>query len=187
MRNDVRCIMNNSANLWGMMSGSRHTVELRICWPIVLLVLQLKLEYSMWTRSIPWLLMPWLIARASAAIVLIMYSQQVLGHSWDRISSTCNISLFRNYRKCKYISCFLKWFSTTIVDIFHRNSHPQYSNTNQYICTMISTNMSYWLDYNYNNYRSHIISGWLNLRGKHLPIRPIKAGPITSNFYILYL
>ena len=59
------------------------------------------------TRSISWLLMPWLFTSLGHQQPWYDYVEYVYpGLTWERISCTCVISMWRNDIKCKYMFMF---------------------------------------------------------------------------------
>ena len=85
-----------------------HSIEERwLSSDLILLVL--KPEYSGQTRSIPWLLMPWLLASPGHHHPWYWLCR-INGPCppWGRISTTCVTSVLRNDRKCDFILCFIR-------------------------------------------------------------------------------
>ena len=66
-----------------------------------------ELSYLGLTRSISWLLMPWLLTRQDISSHDIDYVEKVGScFIWGKISNTCVVSMWRNDTKCKYMLMF---------------------------------------------------------------------------------
>ena len=87
-----------------------------------LILVMLKLEYSVRITSVQWLLMPWLFVSLDRQVIschgIDCARKRDSFLPWEKISNTCTILLLRNDNKCKYIFLqVLKQFRTTRVTI----------------------------------------------------------------------